>query len=860
MSKSITGIARHPARFGALLALVILTLVVAAMNVSATPPSNFMESGNAGGDGNVRDTIASADPPYDWANTGPTSSSSTVGCPAGFTAQTGFTTVNLSGTGGLFNCGQGAGAQTTPIAPVPTAAGTVGTNNIDAIAFKVDPLSADQNTCVNPRTGLQTADGDPTVYTGQGGEKNGDSLVLDAKGSIAVETWSTASVPPKDDIGNVYSVSRSHATSGVADLKEVFFGAERVVNNGDTHIDFEFTQAAVGLNPSGPPATCSGKFDGHRTHGDFIASIDYTTGGSLGTFSLAQWHCNADTHSDDNAPGWVTNGTANPTSLNGTVCDFAAGTNGSDSGVRFGTAPHYQEVACIDTNGFGTNPDCPGGTASDANEVCNPIPAAGCAPGVPVDAIAAVTNAGATAVPCGGWACRDSSGNVVASIPQNELMEGAVNLLSLGFTGCISTFIPHTRSSGSFTATLKDFEVIPFNTCRPSTTLSLSTSPAPNAGNDILVHKGDSVTFTFTETNDSTLGTSPLLNPSVTMSSTPSGATCTPLKTGGDTNNDGKLDRGEAWTFACSVTFNTAGSFTIKGTAHGTYNGQDVTFCADPNNPPANTLCDQDEQTQIVVRVISPSTALAKSASPTTVRANVDTVTYTYRESNDSTGGNGTTDLDLTSVSVTDDKCTPLARGSDDTGDNDSTLEVGETWVFTCSTTLAATTTNTATATGTDKLGFTITFCTTAPNTTTICDAQEQAQATVTVISPSMSAAKSAAPKATVTYSYTMTNTAAAGAGNDLSNPSVSDDKCSPVVQDLKADGVHNTGDSNNDGKMNSGETFNFKCSTTVTLLNGTGTVSVQNTATATATDTLGNTLTKTDKVTVNATISVTKP
>jgi hypothetical protein len=105
-----------------------------------------------------------------------------------------------------------------------------------------------------------------------------------------------------------------------------------------------------------------------------------------------------------------------------------------------------------------------------------------------------------------------------------------------------------------------------------------------------------------------------------------------------------------------------------------------------------------------------------------------------------------------------------------------------------------------------------------------------------------------------------MTNTAPAGAGNDLTNPSVSDDKCTPVVQDLKADGVHNTGDANNDGKLNPGETFNFKCTTTVTLLSGAGTFSVQNTATATATDTLGNTLTQTDKVTVTATISVTKP
>src|SRR5439155_127007 len=84
-----------------------------------------------------------------------------------------------------------------------------------------------------------------------GGEKNGDSLVLNSSGSDAVETWSTASVPPKDDVSNVYAVSRSgfdpsNPTSDAAsgNGKEVFFGAERVVNNGDTHMDFEFTQAA----------------------------------------------------------------------------------------------------------------------------------------------------------------------------------------------------------------------------------------------------------------------------------------------------------------------------------------------------------------------------------------------------------------------------------------------------------------------------------------------------------------------------------------------------------------------------------------------------------------------------------------
>src|SRR5256886_8734769 len=42
-------------------------------------------------------------------------------------------------------------------------------------------------------------------------------------------------------------------------------------------------------------------------------------------------------------------------------------------------------------------------------------------------------------------------------------MDGGIDLAQLGFTGCISTFLPHTRSSQSFTAVLKDFEIIPYN-------------------------------------------------------------------------------------------------------------------------------------------------------------------------------------------------------------------------------------------------------------------------------------------------------------------------------------------------------------------------------------------------------------
>src|SRR5438128_4097660 len=468
LSRSITEIARHPTRFGVILALAMLALVVGLMNVSASPPSNFMEQGSLGGDGDVRANAAVAG--LDWANTGPTTSSDCSSVP-GFTAVTGFTAIHLSGTEGLFDCGQFKNNTTVPIAPVPTANGAVGTNNIDAIAFNVDPLNTDLDTCIDPKTGLQTIDGDPTTYTGAGGEKNGDSLVV---GSTKVETWGGPNnATPKNDVSNVYAVSRSHTTSGVPDLKEIFFGAERVINNGDSHFDFEFTQSAVSLSPGGPPGTCSGKFDGHRTHGDFIASIDYTTGGTFGTFSLSPWHCNLDTHSADNSTAWVPNGAANPTSLNGKTCDVGSGstcvaattpTTLADGSKACGTGPHYQEVACVDFNAT-DNVQCPGGD----NEVASPLPVPGCAPGVPTDAIRAVTNT--LAKPCGGWACRDGNGNSVANIDSNELMEGGVNLLSLGFTGCISTFIPHTRTAQSFTASLKDFSIIPFNTCPKPTSI-----------------------------------------------------------------------------------------------------------------------------------------------------------------------------------------------------------------------------------------------------------------------------------------------------------------------------------------------------------------------------------------------------
>jgi len=185
--------------------LTVLTAALVVVNAGASP-SSFVEL-----DGNV---ISNGTGTYDWANSG---ALTTTG-----------NTYSRAGSGGLFDGGHFNGNNTPPTAPTLTAAAAADPTIADA-EFKVDPLSADVTSC---------GTGDPTAYTGAGSETNGDLLSSD--------TFGTASIPNKDDLSNVYAAAHiSGATN------EVFFGAERVINNGDSHIDFEFMQSAVTI-----PAAC----------------------------------------------------------------------------------------------------------------------------------------------------------------------------------------------------------------------------------------------------------------------------------------------------------------------------------------------------------------------------------------------------------------------------------------------------------------------------------------------------------------------------------------------------------------------------------------------------------------------------
>src|SRR5438093_3176590 len=223
--------------------ILLFSLSFTALQVFAAPSGWLNVDGNiqfAGGGGTV-----------DWANSGP----------AGAACANGG--VNISGSGGLFNCGAPGAGGNPPTAPTLTPAAAADASIISAV-FIVDPISGD-----NPPCGPD----DPTTLGG--GQKNGDA--------ITSYTFDHSTVPAKTELSNVYAVTHTRSDNN---HPEIYFGAEKLTGNGDTHMDFEFLQSAVALT-----AGCSGSFTGNRTEGDLLVSVDFANGGAVPAASVHQWHC-----------------------------------------------------------------------------------------------------------------------------------------------------------------------------------------------------------------------------------------------------------------------------------------------------------------------------------------------------------------------------------------------------------------------------------------------------------------------------------------------------------------------------------------------------------------------------------------
>jgi hypothetical protein len=97
----------------------------------------------------------------------------------------------------------------------------------------------------------------------------------------------------------------------------------------------------------------------------------------------------------------------------------------------------------------------------------------------------AIVNSGSVAVP---WSFTDKSHRT--SPAAGEFLEEGVDLTALGLGGCFSNFLAETRSSQSPTATLSDFVIGNFNTCRldlPNTATVQADGIPPITSNQVVI-------------------------------------------------------------------------------------------------------------------------------------------------------------------------------------------------------------------------------------------------------------------------------------------------------------------------------------------------------------------------------------
>ncbi|KKU68332.1 MAG: Alpha 5 type IV collagen isoform 3 [Parcubacteria group bacterium GW2011_GWA2_47_16] len=144
----------------------------------------------------------------------------------------------------------------------------------------------------------------------------------------------------------------------------------------------------------------------------------------------------------------------------------------------------------------------------------------------------------------------------------------------------------------------------------------------------------------------------------------------------GDNNLDNKLDTNETWRYRCTTTLfqTTTNSVTATGQANGL------------------TAVDTAYATVVVgVALPPPLIHLVKRPSAFTLPSS-GPVTYMYTVTNPGT-------VALSNVSVVDNKCSPIFGPSGDVNNN-TMLDISETWLYTCRMNLSVNTVNTGTAQG----------------------------------------------------------------------------------------------------------------------------------------------------------------
>src|SRR5437899_5513303 len=161
-----------------------------------------------------------------------------------------------------------------------------GNLSVDHLVPPSEPIDWDSSPFPAALTTFTDKTGSTDDIFGQGSKENDQS------------SWvcTTGSAPPKDDVVNEISINGAPPIAGeiafrffsVSGVQKQFLYANwsRQSNNGDAHIDYEFSQADPSSNPASP--SCS-----HlplRTPGDFLISFDTQNGGAIIGVSAFAWN------------------------------------------------------------------------------------------------------------------------------------------------------------------------------------------------------------------------------------------------------------------------------------------------------------------------------------------------------------------------------------------------------------------------------------------------------------------------------------------------------------------------------------------------------------------------------------------
>ncbi len=238
--------------------------------------------------------------------------------------------------------------------------------------------------------------------------------------------YKDGSVPDKDDILDAFAAAYNDAGDLI-----VYFGADRISNVGDAYVGFWFFKQPVTLDGNGG-------FIGEHENGDILVLANFPQAtNAVPLVQVVEWDASC-SKADSNNPAVGQCAAANLRLL--------AGVSGAGA-ICDGTGYVGSVGACAITN----------------------------TEGGPYDP---------TASP---WLYTSKDG-YVNQFPYETFFEGGINLTQLvGGDTCYSSFMAETRSSSSFTASLKDFVLDAFPLCGVSVTKAC-TNPTLSSDNVHIIY------------------------------------------------------------------------------------------------------------------------------------------------------------------------------------------------------------------------------------------------------------------------------------------------------------------------------------------------------------------------------------